>query len=464
MIGQVVGNYKIVEKIGEGGMGAVFKGVDIMLEREVAVKMLRPELARDSGVVERFRSEAVTLAKLNHPNIATLYSFFRERDEFFMVLEYVRGDTIDGVLQRSGPMPADTAVPLFCQALDGIGHAHRAGIIHRDIKPANLMITHGDALVKVMDFGIARALGAARMTREGRIVGTIEYMAPEQIKGHETDTRTDVYALGMVLYEMVTGRLPFASDSEYELMRAQVERQPLPPRDLNADVPPAIESAIMRALAKVPDARFPTANEFRAMLLEFLGLPAVVSTGPLSATGAPKPRPGAPSRPSGEPALPPGDVSGPPSSGAIRETRFASAAPAASLPASPVPALATHPASQPLWKSFGWKHYTFAGSGLFAAFAIPLAMLAFGGSPSPPDPQRPTQTAEPRPAEARPAEPSPPRSASVPTEAPATPQVRTSSDDVPVSEAPAAKTARPKRTSDSKRRAAEARKALDQGQ
>src|SRR4051812_39930507 len=158
MIGQVVGNYKIVEKIGEGGMGAVFKGVDIMLEREVADKMLRPELARDSGVVERFRSEAVTLAKLNHPNIATLYSFFRERDEFFMVLEYVRGDTIDGVLQRSGPMPADTAVPLFCQALDGIGHAHRAGIIHRDIKPANLMITHGDALVKVMDFGIARAL------------------------------------------------------------------------------------------------------------------------------------------------------------------------------------------------------------------------------------------------------------------------------------------------------------------
>src|SRR5262244_349825 len=158
MIGKVIGNYKIVEKIGEGGMGAVYRGLDTMLEREVAIKMLKPELASQPEVLERFRTEAVTLAKLNHPNIATLYSFLRDGEDYFMVMEFVRGQTLENLIRRSGAMPCDRAIGLFCQALEGIDHAHRMGIVHRDIKPANMMLTESGTL-KVMDFGIARVLG-----------------------------------------------------------------------------------------------------------------------------------------------------------------------------------------------------------------------------------------------------------------------------------------------------------------
>ncbi|HKV41380.1 MAG TPA: protein kinase [Blastocatellia bacterium] len=266
MIGNVAGNYKILDKIGEGGMGAVYKGVDLMLEREVAVKVLRPELATQPQVVERFRAEAVTLAKLNHPNIATLHSFFRQGDNFFMVMEFVRGETLDSVLRRVGGMRVESAVPLFCQALDGIDHAHKMAIIHRDIKPANIMLTDSGS-IKVMDFGIARVLGSARMTRQGNIIGTIEYMSPEQVRGQETDSRSDIYSLGILLYEMLTGRVPFTSDSEYELMKSQIEEAPIPPRDFAPHIPLPVEAAIMRALAKKPEARFPTAGEFQRALL-----------------------------------------------------------------------------------------------------------------------------------------------------------------------------------------------------
>lgn len=270
MIGNVVGSYKITEKIGEGGMGAVFKGIDLMLEREVAIKMLRPELASQPQVVERFRTEAVTLAKLNHPNIATLFSFLRQGEDFFMVMEFVRGETLDSLIRRSGAMPCDRGIALLNQALDGIDHAHRMGIIHRDIKPANMMLTETGTL-KVMDFGIARVLGTSRMTKQGNIVGTIEYMSPEQVRGQETDARSDIYSLGILLYEMLTGRVPFSSDSEYDLMRMQIENAPEPPRVFSAQIPQAVEQAIMRSLAKRPDARFQGAAEFRNALSSAIG-------------------------------------------------------------------------------------------------------------------------------------------------------------------------------------------------
>jgi eukaryotic-like serine/threonine-protein kinase len=275
MIGNVVGNYKITEKLGEGGMGAVYKGVDLMLEREVAIKALRPELASQPQVVERFRSEAVTLAKLNHQNIAALYSFFRQGDEFFMVMEFMRGRTLDEIVSKSGPMSCEEAVPLFCHALEGIGYAHRLGIIHRDIKPANMMLTD-DGTLKVMDFGIARVLGTARMTRAGNLIGTIEYMSPEQVRGQETDERADIYALGVLLFELLTGRLPFASENEYELMKMQIEHAPPAPRSLAPHIPEAVERAILKAMAKRPEDRFQSAGEFRDELL-VAELPASVA-------------------------------------------------------------------------------------------------------------------------------------------------------------------------------------------
>ena len=278
MIGNLVGSYKITDKIGEGGMGAVFRGIDVMLEREVAVKMLRPELSQQPNIVERFRSEAVTLAKLNHPNIATLYSFLRQGDDFFMVMEFVRGETLDGLIRRSGAMVCDRAIALFCQALEGIDHAHRMGIIHRDIKPANMMMTESGTL-KVMDFGIARVLGTARMTKQGNIVGTIEYMSPEQVRGQETDARSDIYSLGILLYEMLTGRVPFSSDSEFDLMKMQIEDAPPPPRVFSAHIPQTVEQVIMRSLAKRAEARFQTAGQFRNALLDAIGAAAAPSIG-----------------------------------------------------------------------------------------------------------------------------------------------------------------------------------------
>jgi serine/threonine-protein kinase len=266
MIGQVFGNYKIEQKLGEGGMGEVFRGVDMMLEREVAIKFLRPELASQAQVVERFRSEAVTLAKLNHPNIATLYNFMRQGDSFIMVLEFVRGVSLDNVIQQRGAIPVEQAIPIFCQVLDGIQEAHNYGIIHRDIKPANMMLTDKGTL-KVLDFGIARILGTARMTRQGNIIGTIEYMSPEQVRGFETDARSDIYSLGMLLYEMLTARCPFDIQNEFELMKAQIEQYPVPPRQLNPAIPETVEQAIWKSIAKDPAQRFQNASEFRSFLL-----------------------------------------------------------------------------------------------------------------------------------------------------------------------------------------------------
>jgi serine/threonine-protein kinase len=269
MIGTTIGNYQLTDKLGEGGMGAVYRGIDLMLEREVAIKALRPELLNRPDLVERFRSEAVTLAKLNHPNIATLYSFFRQADEYFMVMEFVPGETLEAIVRRAGALSCTQAAQLIEQVLVGLGQAHQAGIVHRDIKLANLMLAPNN-IVKLMDFGIARALGNDRMTRAGRMVGTIEYMSPEQIRGQEADFRSDLYSLGIALYELVTARLPFHSDSEYELMRAQIEDAPVAPREIAPHVSPEMEQIILRALAKQPEARFQNAEAFRAALLALL--------------------------------------------------------------------------------------------------------------------------------------------------------------------------------------------------
>jgi len=265
MIGRRIGSYTILAKLGEGGMGAVWRGVDTMLDRPVAIKVLRPELASDAEVVERFRTEAVTLAKLSHPGIATVFAFIREGSELFLVMEFVEGETLDDVLRRDGPFPWPRAARLACNALDAIHAAHVAGVIHRDLKPENIMITRSGGL-KIMDFGIARVIGTTRLTRVGHLVGTLHYMSPDQIRGAEPDARSDIYSMGVVLFEMVTGKLPFTSSSEYSLMRAHLEDSPPPPRSFVPDLPDGLNDAILRSLAKEADDRWPSAAEFRAVL------------------------------------------------------------------------------------------------------------------------------------------------------------------------------------------------------
>ncbi len=271
MLNEVIANcYQIVEKIGVGGMGEVFRGVDINLDRDVAIKIIQPQLASRPGLLARSRKEAVVLARLNHPNIATLYNFVHDGNNYYMIMEFVPGRTLDWIIaDHADGLPWQYALELFMDALRAIDHAHKQGIIHRDIKPANMMVGERDTL-KVLDFGIARVLGESGFTKAGIVVGTTKYMSPEQILARTIDTRSDIYALGIVLYKMLTGHVPFEGLGEFELMKAQVEERVVPVRQIIPDLPEAVDVAIMRSLEKAPEDRFQRASVFAAALLPVL--------------------------------------------------------------------------------------------------------------------------------------------------------------------------------------------------
>jgi len=262
---QVIGDFELVAKIGEGGMGEVFKGRDPMLERDVAIKSLRPEFAARADILERFRTEAVALARLNHPNIAGVYRFFRHADQYYMVMEFVAGETLDQLVVRRGALPWQEAIRYGIAALNGLEHAHRAGVVHRDIKPANMMVAV-DGSLKLMDFGIARILEKMRLTRSGHLIGTLEYMSPEQVQGRDVDARSDLYSLAVVLFELLTGRVPFSKGTDFEIMKAQIEEPPPPLRQFAGSLPVVLENILSRALAKDPAQRYPDASAFRNAL------------------------------------------------------------------------------------------------------------------------------------------------------------------------------------------------------
>ncbi len=256
-----IGHYEIRTLLGRGGIGEVYGAFDMELERDVAIKTLRPELSLDKGFLDRFRSEATSLAKLNHPNITTLYALFKDGDAMCMVMELVHGHTLEEILQGVGKFPVQDSLAVVIQAVMGLRYAHRMGVIHRDIKPSNLMLTDSGTL-KIMDFGIARIQGSQRLTQQGDVVGTVAYASPEQLRGHEGDGRSDLYSLATVLYELISGRLPFNATSDYDLIRAQVETVPPPLGPMCPDIDPGIEQALMRALAKTPEERFDTVEDF----------------------------------------------------------------------------------------------------------------------------------------------------------------------------------------------------------
>jgi eukaryotic-like serine/threonine-protein kinase len=259
-----IGPYQIIELLGEGGGGRVHAAFDTVLEREVAIKSLRPEVLNEESFLERFRNEATHLARLNHPNITTLHSLFSEGRNLYMVMERVRGQSLDELLRtRGAPFGVKDSLALINQVAEGLAYAHSMGVIHRDIKPANLMITD-TGLAKIMDFGIARARGAQRLTRDGGIVGTLPYMAPEQLRGEPGDERSDLYSLAIVLYEMLAGHVPFAAATDYALMHAQIHARP--PRLCLPDLAAHVESALLRALAKKPERRFDSLQTFRDAL------------------------------------------------------------------------------------------------------------------------------------------------------------------------------------------------------
>ena len=262
-VGGTIQNYRVVRELGTGAMGAVYEGLDTLIERPVAIKMLRAEIARQPELIERFRTEAITLAKLNYPNIALLYNFFRDGEDYFMVMEYVAGRTLENIIRESSRLDTDLTARIMRQTLDGLAHAHSMGVLHRDVKPANIMVT-ADGRAKVTDFGIARVLGSSRQTRTGRIIGTLEYIAPERIRGDESDPRSDLYSSGVVLFEMLTGRLPFTADTDFALIKAHTEEPPPRLADvLGERLPEEWEQVVMRAMAKSPDDRFQSAEEFR---------------------------------------------------------------------------------------------------------------------------------------------------------------------------------------------------------
>jgi hypothetical protein len=264
MIGQTVGKYRVIGQLGRGATGIVYRAVDATLDREVAIKVLNPDLA-SPDIIRRFRVEATTLARLNHPNIATIYELLPAGNDLLMVMELVRGQTLDRLLERLGPMSPELAATITDRILSALEHAHREGIVHRDMKPANVMVTTTGG-VKIMDFGIARVRGAEHMTIDGLLMGTPAYMAPEQGLGEDVDERTDLYSVGVVFYRLLTAALPFKADSPIAMLQRKVVDAPRPLREQRDGLPEWCEAVAERALARLPADRYQTAEEFRQAL------------------------------------------------------------------------------------------------------------------------------------------------------------------------------------------------------
>ncbi len=263
------GRYELLRHIARGGMAEVYLAHDLMLDRRVALKVLFPELSTDRSFVERFRREAQAAANLSHPNIVSIYDWGEEDGTYFIVMEYLDGRTLSQMIRSEGPLLPDRAADIGADIAAALSFAHQSGVIHRDVKPGNVLISTA-GMVKVTDFGIARALNTdSDLTQTGTVMGTATYFSPEQAQGQRLDARSDVYSLGIVLYEMVVGRPPFEGDNPMAVAYKQVREQPVPPRQTNPDVPVQFQNIVLQAITKNPADRYVSADELRADLVRY---------------------------------------------------------------------------------------------------------------------------------------------------------------------------------------------------
>ncbi len=261
MIGRLLGRrYEILERVGGGGWAVVYRASDTYLGRPVAVKVLRAQYAADEEFVRRFRREAQAAASLSHPNVVGVYDVGEEGDTYYIVMEYVDGVTLRQRIEAEGPLPVGEAIRIAAQILDALEHAHTNNIVHRDIKPHNILVTRSGR-VKVTDFGIARAATTATLTHTGSIVGSAHYFSPEQARGGFTGVKSDLYSVGVVLYEMLTGQVPFNGESPISVAIKHIQEQPLAPSQLNPSIPPELEAMILRAMEKEQARRYQSARE-----------------------------------------------------------------------------------------------------------------------------------------------------------------------------------------------------------
>lgn len=277
----VDGRYKLVSRIGSGGMADVWCAEDLQLGRQVALKLLHRRFAEDPDFVERFRREASSAAGLQHPHVVSVYDRGEWDGTYYIAMELLQGETLKELIVREAPLDADRAIGLTIQILRAARFAHKRGIVHRDLKPHNVIVDP-EGRAKVTDFGIARA-GASDMTETGSIMGTAQYLSPEQAQGHAVSGQSDLYAIGIILYEMLTGSVPFDGDTAVTIALKQVSEPPVPPSHLNPAVPPALEAVVGRALEKEPAARFADADEFIAALEAVRDGSAVADGSPTSA-------------------------------------------------------------------------------------------------------------------------------------------------------------------------------------
>ncbi len=271
----LLGNrYQLLQTLGTGGTAVVYQAKDLMLERLVAIKVLRQDFSKDSSFRERFHQEAKAAANLSHPNIVTVHDFGLDGGRLYIVMEYVSGTDLKSSLKKTGRFPIQDAMNIMIQACAGIGYAHRAGIVHCDVKPHNILVSIDNRL-KVTDFGIARALASIHPEEKSDVVwGSPQYFSPEQAAGAAPSPASDVYSLGVILYELLTGQLPLISNDPSELARLHREVMPVSPRKLTPSIPPALDQIVMKVLSKEPSSRYRTADQLGRVLTTFSQYPA----------------------------------------------------------------------------------------------------------------------------------------------------------------------------------------------